>query len=129
MALAHVASVEEFVALIEQMLRINSSDNLLVRRHRWRLQVLGAAISRPQLLVALGAEQAALLSQFAQIGHRAIERGLFREDLDCAAAILWSQGTQLGRALIEIDAEHYDLTEWIRLTSQGVLAAFCRPMG
>jgi hypothetical protein len=95
-----------------------------IQFHRTRTQVLGAAMSRPQLLDAIAISQRRTLMRFGDVAQGAIDRGQVRGDLDVEATTLWYQGIQLGRVLTEVDPALAESESWTNFTVEGTAGAF-----
>jgi AcrR family transcriptional regulator len=123
-AASHTTTFDEFLAFMTLVINMSAYGPHFIQFRRTRTQVLGAAMSRPQLLDALAVSQRRTLMRFGSVTKGAVDRGQIRSDMDAEATTLWYQGIQLGRVLSEIDPELAENESWTNLTIEGTAAAF-----
>lgn len=107
---------EQFAeALFSIVASFSSEDG--VRRRATRMEVLGAAVSRPELqaaLVQMHREHDMFMVEFFMVGR---ERGLMSLSFDPHTAARWTSAMVLGRHFAEIDPAA-DRVEWDALTRE-----------
>ena len=123
-AASHTTTFDEFLAFMTLVINMSAYGPHFIQFRRTRTQVLGAAMSRPQLLDALAVSQRRTLMRFGSVAQGAVDRGQIRSDVDVEATTLWYQGIQLGRVLSEIDPELSENECWTNFTIEGTAAAF-----
>ena len=123
-AASHTTTFDEFLAFMTLVINMSAHGPHFIQFRRIRTQVLGAAMSRPQLFDAISISQRRTLLRFGEVTQGAIDRGQVRTDLDVEATTLWYQGLQLGRVLSEIDPKLLESESWTNFTIEGTAAAF-----
>lgn len=93
-------SKEEFRAHFEQLIGA-AADPSRFERRRTRLEVLGSAMSRPELTELITGVQGSNYSQVADAIVVAQERGWARSDVDPGAFVAWALSAMLGLAAVE----------------------------
>jgi hypothetical protein len=80
-----------------------------------RVELIGAAASRPELLDAISATQTMVLDVGEALGQAFQERGWLKEGIEPRALALFVQATTLGRVLGDLDQRGVDQEAWVRL--------------
>lgn len=91
-----------------------------VMRRRFRIEVLGSAVSRPSLrnkVIEVHRHQAAVLASLLAIIK---ERGWMAVDANPHDLAMWWIGLVLSRHLAEMDPDCFDTTQWDHVTEQTV---------
>lgn len=81
-------------------------------RRRFRIEVLGSAVSRPELLRSVVEANRAYLSEFAMLIRLAQAHGWIRNDVNAKDFAQWWVGLVLSRHLVEIDKEEFSTENW-----------------
>ena len=97
-----------------------SPERMTVREVR--ASVLGSAITRPALLVAIKSALAPVVESTADALRRAQQRGIVSPDLDIVAATWWYLGQIDGRLLVELLNPGVDPAAWNRTSVHAVCA-------
>lgn len=92
-----------------------------------RVDVLGSAMSRPDLAHELAAAQRRVNEELAEVLGFAQTQGWMRPDIDCVVLAAWVMGQISGRIFIEIDPELADAKDWNEISITGVIAALGIP--
>jgi hypothetical protein len=80
-----------------------------------RVELIGAAAARPELLEAISATQTMVLDVGEALGQAFKERGWLREGVEPRALALFVQAITLGRVLGDLDQRGVDQESWIHL--------------
>lgn len=123
-AASHTTTFDEFLTFMTLVINMSAYGPHFIQFRRTRTQVLGAAMSRPQLLDAIAISQRRTMMRFGDVARGAIDRGQVRGDLDVEATTLWYQGIQLGRVLTEVDPALAESESWTNFTVEGTAGAF-----
>lgn len=103
---------EEFASLVEKVLR-----DLFSGRHNYnrlrRINVVGSAVARPELLEAINDSQRLWLTELVEGLLIAQQRGFIAPDADVATAATWHLITVNGFAAIEGDSTGADVGKWV----------------
>jgi AcrR family transcriptional regulator len=104
----------EFVERFDEVLRQSDSPERAAGRRR-RLEMLGAAASRPGSLDGIVALQTSYLDLFEGLARTLEERGWLHAGVDVRAVALFLHSTSMGRVLLEVDEQPVELEEWHRV--------------
>ena len=107
---------DEFVNLFRAIIASFSSEDG-VRRRAFRAEVLGAAVSRPELQNAIAEmhqHQVSGLMEFFAIGQ---QRGFVKLPFDPRTTALWATSVVFARHIAEIDPS-VDLAGWDEITAE-----------
>lgn len=85
-------------------------------RRKFRIEVLGSAVSRPELLRSVIEANRAYLSEFAMLIRLAQAHGWIRNDVNAKDFAQWWVGLVLSRHLVEIDKEEFSTESWDAIT-------------
>lgn len=116
----------EFVALVRTSLDAAHQAASAHRRFT-RVNVLGSAEARPELVEKLAAQQREANAVLGEALSVAQTRGFVRPDLDCEMAAAWVIGATTGRILIELDPDTADSAVWNTIAADAVLAVLGHP--
>ena len=111
-AARNAESREEFAGIVERILRNLFSEQHHHNRLR-RINVVGSAIARPELLEAINASQRRWLAELIEGLAAAQQRGFITRDADVASAATWHLLTVNGFAAIEGDDTGADVDKWV----------------
>jgi AcrR family transcriptional regulator len=112
-------SRQSFVALIDSMMDMFfSSVRAIPRQHR--VNALGNAFGRPELLAAIAEAQKISLVIGTEAVSIAQAKGFVNKDLDAAAFIAWFDGMAWGRVLIEITPDEDLGAKWNEIAKRAV---------
>jgi AcrR family transcriptional regulator len=112
--LATARTPEEFVKRLEGILRASETPERAANRLH-RVELIGAAVARPELLEAISATQTMVLDVGESLGTAFNERGWLREGIEPRALSLFVQAVTLGRVLGDLDQRGVDMDAWVRL--------------
>ena len=113
---------DDFRLVMERTVERLLSDDLRQQRLR-RINALGSAQSRPELLMALAGAQEDVNGAMAEVLGTARERGWIRPELDLHSFAAWLSGVTCARVLIELGPTSADTTAWDALAVQAINAA------
>lgn len=99
---------------LEQILRSTQTPDRAANRLR-RVELIGAAAARPELLEAISATQTMMLDVGEALAATFRERGWLREGMEPRTVALFVQAVTLGRVLGDLDQRGVDEDAWIRL--------------
>jgi AcrR family transcriptional regulator len=103
---------DEYVDAIRPVLeRISSGEGRVVRR-AIRSRIVAAAITRPELRVLIGVNQARLTKELLRIAEFAQLRGWMRRDVSAHSIAMLMQAVLLGRTLDDISTNPISDGEW-----------------
>ena len=112
-------SRQSFVALIDSMMDMFfSSVRAIPRQHR--VNALGNAFGRPELLAAIAEAQKISLVIATEAVSIAQAKGFVNKDLDVAAFIAWFDAMAWGRVLIEITPDEDLGAKWNEIAKRAV---------
>ena len=103
---------EEFANLVEKVLRDLFSGRHNFNRLR-RINVVGSAVARPELLAAINDSQRLWLTELVEGLLIAQQRGFIAPEADVATAATWHLITVNGFAAIEGDSTGADVAKWV----------------
>lgn len=109
------SSAEEFLAAMRAMLR-TFTEPAGHERRRFRIEVLGASASRPELRASIVAAGRAYIDRFEMPLRLAEARGWLRPVVPIRDLAQWWVGLILGRHVFEIDPDGFDLASWDAVT-------------
>ena len=109
------ASAEEFLVAMRDLLSQYARPEGETRR-RFRIEVLGSAISRPELMASVVAASRAHIDTFEKPLRIAEERGWLKPGVPIRHFAQWWVGLVLTRFLFEIDPEGFDPASWDAIT-------------
>lgn len=104
----------EFVERFDEVLRQSDSPERAAGRRR-RLEMIGAAASRPGSLGGVIALQTSYVDLLEGVARTLQERGWLHASVDLRAFALFLHSTSMGRVLLEIDEQPVELEEWHRV--------------
>lgn len=107
-----VETREEFANLVEAVLRDLFSSRHNHNRLR-RINVVGSAVTRPELLAAINDSQRLWLAEIVEGLMVAQQRGFIAPDADVATVATWHLVTVNGFAAIEGDSTGADVAKWV----------------
>ena len=113
---------DDFRLVMERTVERLLSDDLRQQRLR-RINALGSAQSRPELLMALAGAQDDVNRAMAEVLGTARDRGWIRSELDLHSFAAWLSGVTCARMLIELGPTSADSTAWDGLAVQAINAA------
>ena len=103
---------DEYVDAIRPVLeRISSGEDRVLRR-AIRSRIVAAAITRPELRVLIGVNQARLTKELFRIAEFAQLRGWMRRDVSAHSIAMLMQAVLLGRTLDDISTDPISDGEW-----------------
>lgn len=109
------SSPEEFIAAMRNLLKSYSAPDGEARR-RFRVEVLGSAISRPELMVSVIAANRAHIDKFEMPMRIAEARGWLKPGVPIRDFAHWWVGLVFTRLLFEIDPEGFNPASWDAIT-------------
>lgn len=110
---------EEFLAGMRQLLAAWSGPDGEQRR-QLRINVLGSAVSRPELMASVVEASRALADQIEVPMRIAEARGLINPGVPIRDFNHWWVGLMLSRFIFEIDPEGFDSAIWGALTDRAL---------
>ncbi len=110
---------DDFRLVVERTVERLMFDDLRQQRLR-RINALGSAQSRPELLGALAGAQDDVNCAMADVLASARDRGWIRADLDLHSFAAWLSGITCARVLIELGPTSADSASWDALTLQAI---------
>ena len=113
-------SRREFKALSRRILEDVFRDENAVNRMT-RINVLGAAQSRPELAAEVVKAQRHAEDLAVRMFSGPQTRGWIRQDLDLRMFMAWYYGQVNGRLLIELDPDNTDGSSWNKIAIEAVL--------
>lgn len=116
----------EFLNLVRSSLTTSFQPAVAGRRFT-RINVLGSAQSRPELVKYLAEQQRQANRTLGDALRFAQEKGFMRSNIDPEICAVWVLSMVTGRLFIEIDPDLADSTEWNTLAIDAVMAAFGSP--
>ncbi len=106
---------EQVRALIEaEMVRLDGEGLRLQRRRR--INAIGSAMFRPEVLVRIARQQAAYFDSAAEILAEVQGRGLIHPTIDVRTFAAWYLSLILSRAFVEIDVAEGACEDWSTYT-------------
>ena len=90
---------------------------------RLRAEVIGSAVSRPQLRAAVAATDLAYADQVADAYGAAMEKGWIDASVNVRGVALWAQGVINARVNIEFNEDPQVAEAWNTLTKSAILGA------
>ncbi len=112
--LATATTPAEFVERLAVILREGFRPERAANRLR-RVELIGAAASRPQLLESISATQTMVLDVGESLGTAFRDRGWLREGVEPRALALFVQAVTLGQVIGDLDQRGVDADAWVRL--------------
>jgi AcrR family transcriptional regulator len=112
--LATAHTPEQFAERLEQIIRSTQTPDRAANRLR-RVELIGAAAARPELLEAISATQTMVLDVGEALAAAFKERGWLREGIEPRALALFVQAITLGRVLGDLDQRGVDQEAWAQL--------------
>jgi len=86
------------------------------QRRKFRIEVLGSAATRPELLASVNEANREHVRQLASILRLAQAHGWIRRDFDVTDLAQWWSGVILSRHFAEIDKDHFNMKTWDAIT-------------
>jgi AcrR family transcriptional regulator len=111
------ASSEDFLAAMRNLLKVFASPEGKERR-RFRIEVLGAATSRPALMMSIVTASREYIDMFEMPLRIAEARGWLKPGVPVRDFAQWWVGLVLSRHLFEIDSEGLNESSWDALTDR-----------
>lgn len=114
---------EEFVAQVEAIVRATQAPERMGSRMR-RVELIGAAASRPDLFESLRDIQTTILDLGETVGEAFQARGWLQDGIDPRSMSLFIQAVTFGRVLGDLDRRPVEFDAWVHLLMralQGVL--------
>lgn len=118
--LDNCASRDELRSHVETVLDLVLSDQRFDQR-RIRMNVMGSAITRPELLAAMIAAEDRLIDELVPYFESFQERGWVRSDLDARTWLHWYLAVVNARSGLEIRRGGIDRDRWDRHTREAIL--------
>lgn len=115
-----VHSEQEFRDTIDRVAELVLSDERTEPR-RDRLNVLGSALARPELLTAIVAVEDAMRAGLVRAMTRARSNGWTRPDLDPHLFTAWYVSMVNARVFVELPGDQPERADWDRLTRRALL--------
>jgi AcrR family transcriptional regulator len=112
--LTSATTAGEFAARLEEIVRKTQSPERASNRLR-RVELIGAAASRPELLESISATQTMILDVGEALAIEFRDRGWLRKGIEPRALTLYVQAVTLGRVLGDLDQRGVDEDAWIAL--------------
>jgi AcrR family transcriptional regulator len=112
--LATASTPEQFAERLEQIIRTTQTPDRAANRLR-RVELIGAAAARPELLEAISATQTMVLDVGEALAAAFKERGWLRDGIEPRALALFVQAITLGRVLGDLDQRGVDQEAWAQL--------------
>jgi AcrR family transcriptional regulator len=112
--LATASTPEEFAERLERIIRSTQRPDRAANRLR-RVELIGAAASRPELLESISATQTMVLDVGEALAEAFRDRGWLRDGIEPRALALFVQAITLGRVLGDLDQRAVDDEAWIQL--------------
>lgn len=110
-------SSDEFVALVQRWLTSFFSPEGAARR-AFRIDVLGSAVSRPELQAVVQQINELQANGVAELARLAQARGWMPRIFDPLAVGIWFTGVLLSRHLVEMTPGSFDTAAWDDITLQ-----------
>jgi AcrR family transcriptional regulator len=104
-------SKEEFRSHFDGLVRA-AADPARRDRRRTRLEVLGSAMSRPELSELIGKVQSSTYGQVVDALIEAQKHGWIRAEVEPVSFVAWASSTMLGLAAVEHYGASADPAEW-----------------
>jgi AcrR family transcriptional regulator len=123
---ARARNQTEFLDLVRRVVDDAHQSSVAFRRFA-RVNVLGSAEARPELMERLAHQQRQANQVLGDALSIAQARGFIRPDLDCEMFAAWIIGMTTGRVLIEIDPDHADSESWNDMAMESVMAVLGHP--
>lgn len=121
-------SRDEFLAAASMMFTYAfAPDRAAVRRNR--VEILGAAQSRPALMDEIVKHERRLMELFASRVAIAQVNGWTRRNIDPAAFTAWFFGAINGRNFVELDPDNADFAAWDAIARRAAFSALGYPPG
>ena len=119
-AVAGCTNGDEFRQL---MVSLSDSRNSLGRHddRRIRVEVLGAASTRPRLREKVNEANKRAADSVEPLFRMAADKGWMRSDFDIRAAIMWWIGMMTGRVMIEMADGEFDQDAWSDIARRTML--------
>jgi AcrR family transcriptional regulator len=112
--LATATTPEQFAERLEQIVRITQTPDRAANRLR-RVELIGAAAARPELLEAISATQTMVLDVGEALASAFKERGWLKDGIEPRSLALFVQAITLGRVLGDLDQRGVDQESWAQL--------------
>jgi AcrR family transcriptional regulator len=112
--LATATTPEQFAERLQQIIRTTQTPDRAANRLR-RVELIGAAAARPELLEAISATQTMVLDVGEALAVAFKERGWLKEGIEPRALALFVQAITLGRVLGDLDQRGVDQDSWAQL--------------
>lgn len=109
-------SPEEYLAVLGAWLATFSTREGEQRR-RLRMEVLGSAVSRPDLQARIREANRVQAQQLAGFIEIARDRGWLLPGVSAESVSVWWVGLILSRYLVDMDSDFFDPAEWDALTA------------
>jgi AcrR family transcriptional regulator len=110
--LAAAGSASELLVNIESVVQTVQSTSRIRNRMR-RVELIGSAASRPDLLHSISAVQTVVMDAAEDLAISCRDRGWLRKGVEPRALALYVQATTLGRVLGDLDQRGTDDAAWV----------------
>jgi AcrR family transcriptional regulator len=120
-------SADEFLAGLLDVLRFVHAPDRAEERFR-RLAYIGSAMSRPDLLEELRAQQTELLALGGQLAEALVERRWVKEGVSAHALVTFTQALELGSVVADLDLGRDDEI-WVHVVHSAIASLFVRSAG
>jgi AcrR family transcriptional regulator len=114
-AVLNASTADEFFLIMQKWVRSFSSPEGELRR-RFRIEVLGSAISRESLQEKLREANRRQAQDLGALLAIAQERQWLTLDVEPQDLAMWWTGLVLSRYVVEMDAEYHDAAAWDAIT-------------
>jgi AcrR family transcriptional regulator len=117
------SSADEFVAGLANVIRTVHSEDRAAERFQ-RLVYIGSAMSRPDLLDELRAQQTELIEGAAELVQQLVDRGWVRDDVSARALVTFALALELGSVVADLDLQRIDDETWSHIVHVATSSLF-----
>lgn len=118
---ANATTAADLVTLVDRELERLGSAAMKEERRR-RMNALGAAVYRPEVIAEIAAIQGQLLDGADETMAKIQRQGLAARGINPRAFTLWMLGVLLGRYLLDLDGDPSLEASWVAIARTGFLA-------